>query len=113
MEQRGLLPDERKGGMPMKTKVYVLLEDNEFEYSRVHSVYASKELLVKALLETKNSAFYNNAMFYWKKTDVCRDGEPIDKSKHDSFETFLMEYLERELINDGSAYVYESEVICE
>ena len=97
----------------MKTKVYVLLEDNEFEYSRVHSVYANKELLVKALLETKNSAFYIDAMFYWKKTDVWKDGEPIDKSKHDSFETLLMEYLERDLINDGSAYVYESEVICE
>jgi hypothetical protein len=92
-------------------KVYVLLEWLEVDDCAVHSVYASKELLVKALLETKNSSVYSNALYHWKANRNI-----IDKTKHDSFESFLMEYIEKAISKNPlclSDCVYEAEVICE
>ena len=92
-------------------KVYVLLEWLEVDNCAVHSVYASKELLVKALLETKNSSVYSNALYNWKDNRNI-----IDKTKHDSFESFLMEYIEKAISKNPlclSDCVYEAEVICE
>ena len=97
-------------------KVYVLLEWLEVDNCAVHSVYASKELLVKALLETKNSSVYSNAIYLWEKTNVWSNGTLIDKTKHDSFESFLMEYVEKVLSKSPQCLfdnVYEAEVICE
>lgn len=88
-------------------KVYVLLEWLAVDHCCVHSVYASKELLVKALLKTKSSNVYFEGMYFWEKTNVWNDGTFIDKAKHNSFESFLMENVEK----IGGVYV--SEVIYE
>lgn len=89
-------------------KVYVLLEWLAVDDCCVHSVYASKELLVKALFKTKNHQVYSNAMYDWSNPKrVWADGTFIDKAKHNSFESFLMENVEK----IGGVYV--SEVIYE
>jgi len=98
----------------MTTKVYVLLEWLAVDDCSVHSVYASKELLAKALLEKKDSSVYRNAIYHW--ADVRDNGTPIDKTKHDSFESFLMEYIEKLLSKSprcGLSDVYEAQVIYE
>jgi len=96
-------------------KVYVLLEWLEVDVCGVHSVYASKELLVKALLETKNSSVYSNAMAYWKKC-IWANGTTVDKSRYDNFESFLIDYIEKVISKNPQCLfdcVGEAEVICE
>jgi hypothetical protein len=98
----------------MKTKVYVLLEWLQVDVCSVHSVYASKELLAKALLEAKNGTVYSNAMYYWSNPKgVWADGTPIETTNHTSFESFLNEYIERLSCDEYNELIYKKEIICE
>jgi hypothetical protein len=100
----------------MKTKVYVLLEWLQVDVCSVHSVYASKELLAKALLEAKNGTVYSNAMYYWNyPKGVCwEDGTSmLETTNHTSFESFLNEYIERLSCDEYNGLIYKKEIICE
>jgi len=107
----------------MKTKVYVLLEDIDYDQTGVTGVYATKELLIKALLETKFSIVYANAKYLWERgEDVSRifhgeichitdpNGSTIVKNNYDNFESFFAEYIDHCVKSKYNGSVFEMEI---
>jgi len=56
-------------------KVYILVEDFDSDYSKIHGIFSSEALVRKAKIELPETARYNS---YWEEREIDEFKVPLE-----------------------------------